>query len=160
MKVIFLDIDGVLNSFSCKTFINKHYFVMDEKIQLLKQLVDETEAKIVLSSSWRMGWVDHENNEDSIDREDYLALIEKLKEFDIELYDYTPINVPHVKTRGEEIDMWLKKHDDVQSFVILDDMYNSNFKPHTAKLIQTSMEKGLLPKHIKKAKQILNIVSN
>lgn len=160
MKVIFLDIDGVLNCLGCKTFINKHYFVMDEKIQLLKQLIDETNAKVVLSSSWRIGWADDKNDENSIDREDYLELVKKLKEFDIELYDHTPIKIPHVKTRGEEIDMWLKEHNDVRSFVILDDMHNSNFKPHAGKLVQTSMEHGLLPKHVKRAKKILNTISS
>ncbi|MFR1854625.1 MAG: HAD domain-containing protein, partial [Beduini sp.] len=57
MKIIILDIDGVLNCEYCKIKIDGVHFVMDEKIILLKQLVDRTGAKIVLSSTWRYGWV-------------------------------------------------------------------------------------------------------
>lgn len=61
MKIIFLDIDGVLNTI--ETFINrkKEYketgilnVEIDEfRVQYLKQIIKETDAKIVLSSSWR-----------------------------------------------------------------------------------------------------------
>ena len=56
MKVIFLDIDGVLNSLDCKEKIEGYLFVEDKKIALLKELIDATGAKIVLSSTWRRGW--------------------------------------------------------------------------------------------------------
>jgi hypothetical protein len=56
MKVIFLDIDGVLNTTSTTEMFEEYTFVEDEKVQLLKQLVTRTGAKIVLSSSWRYGW--------------------------------------------------------------------------------------------------------
>ena len=49
MKVIFLDVDGVLNSLSCKEKIDGYLFVEDEKIALLKELIDHTGAKVVLS---------------------------------------------------------------------------------------------------------------
>ena len=61
MKVIFLDIDGVLNSF--QTFREIYYeheltgfrrVAIDiDKVKLLKEIVDNTGALIVLSSSWR-----------------------------------------------------------------------------------------------------------
>ena len=59
MKVIFLDVDGVLNSdeyfdkvrnLKIKGIENQ---IDVEKIKLLKKAVDETGAKVVLSSSWR-----------------------------------------------------------------------------------------------------------
>lgn len=62
-KIIFLDIDGVLNSnfwndehqkeISDGTLIDK------EKIKLLAQLVSRTSAKIILHSGWRF-WFDGE----------------------------------------------------------------------------------------------------
>lgn len=59
MKVIFLDVDGVLNSDEyihkvIKKKINGIESEIDvEKIKLLKKAVDETGANVVLSSSWR-----------------------------------------------------------------------------------------------------------
>jgi histidinol phosphatase-like enzyme len=52
MKVIFLDIDGVLNSshyFQTRT--SKDIDIDVTRLPLLKRLIDETEANIVLSSS-------------------------------------------------------------------------------------------------------------
>jgi hypothetical protein len=54
MKVIFLDIDGVLN---CPKTPNprKFPYVIDKRLLArLKKLLDRTGAKVVLSSSWRL----------------------------------------------------------------------------------------------------------
>jgi hypothetical protein len=54
MKVIFLDIDGVLN---CDKTRNprKFPYVVDKKLLgRLSNLLDRTNAKVVLSSSWRL----------------------------------------------------------------------------------------------------------
>lgn len=59
MKVIFLDVDGVLNSdeyFDKIRNLNIEGIECEidiEKIRLLKKAIDETGAKVVLSSSWR-----------------------------------------------------------------------------------------------------------
>jgi histidinol phosphatase-like enzyme len=53
MKVIFLDIDGVLN---CKKTPNprKLPYIVDKRLlRRFKQLLARTNAKVVLSSSWR-----------------------------------------------------------------------------------------------------------
>ena len=51
MKVIFLDVDGVLTS---EDYLNGVEFdLSEEKIKLLKKIVEQTNAKIVLSSSWK-----------------------------------------------------------------------------------------------------------
>ena len=154
MKVIFLDIDGVLNRIGCKDLIHGIYFVMDEKILLLKEIIEATDAKIVLSSTWRYGIPDVENGVYSENAFDYLALEKKLAEFDIEIMSHTPISDPEF--RGHEIDEWLQtwKGETIESFVILDD--GDRMKPHNAKLVQTSFMKGLEPKHVKKAINILN----
>lgn len=72
MKIIFLDIDGVLNCESAyrngecqyQEWIwedgrKDHYqrFCVRSK-ELLNMLIDETEAKIVISSTWRMSGID------------------------------------------------------------------------------------------------------
>ena len=53
MKVIFLDIDGVLN---CKKTPNprKFPYVVDKRLLVrFKRLLEKTGAKVVLSSTWR-----------------------------------------------------------------------------------------------------------
>ena len=53
MKVIFLDIDGVLN---CKKTPNprKFPYVVDKRLLVrFKRLLEKTRAKVVLSSTWR-----------------------------------------------------------------------------------------------------------
>lgn len=51
MKVIFLDIDGVLNDNNTKSISpNGFTFVDTSKILRLKRIIDSTEAKVVLSS--------------------------------------------------------------------------------------------------------------
>lgn len=61
MKPIFLDIDGVLNSISTAIALNRKGMIMDEKVfdnvavGLVRKLVECTGAKIVISSSWRIG---------------------------------------------------------------------------------------------------------
>ena len=72
MKIIFLDIDGVLNGYSRFTglcykvfsklhllkFVKRHYDlfgVRTHKVKLLSKIVKKTGAKVVISSSWRGG---------------------------------------------------------------------------------------------------------
>ena len=56
MKAIFLDFDGVIT-------IPPKWYLKADKIKWVKKIVDETEAKIVVSSSWRM-----ESVEETIDK--------------------------------------------------------------------------------------------
>lgn len=54
MRVIFLDIDGEL---TYAGYSNEETHNIDsEKVALLKEIVDATDAKIVLSSSWKYGY--------------------------------------------------------------------------------------------------------
>jgi len=58
MKIIFLDIDGVLLVDSCDNWEFTPRCVLQ-----LKRIIDNTEAQIVLSSTWRHGKVDKVNLE-------------------------------------------------------------------------------------------------
>lgn len=159
MKLIFLDVDGVLNSLSTKTEIEGYTFVSDNLIALLKQIVDATDAKIVLSSTWRRGWYckEHVPNPDDVDLRDirmFEALRDKLHDFGIELMSYTDDFGP----RGQEIDAWVKAWDGepIESFVILDDLGGREMKPHSRYLVQTGMSVGLTMKHVARAIKLLN----
>lgn len=48
MNIIFLDVDGVVSTAKSKYALDK------EKVDLLGKIIDATDAKIVISSSWRM----------------------------------------------------------------------------------------------------------
>ncbi len=153
MKVIFLDIDGVLNTTSTTEMFEEYTFVEDEKVQLLKQLVTRTGAKIVLSSSWRYGWwAKRKVNPTPSDLSSirlFEALEKKLSEYGLELLDYTD----ETSTRGQEIAWWLESWDGepIESFVILDDMHLSYLLPHDNKLVQTSMARGLTHTDVERA---------
>ena len=62
--IIFLDIDGVLNSNFWKdnhqTEISDGTLIDEEKIKLLASLVKETDSEIILHSGWRF-WFDTES---------------------------------------------------------------------------------------------------
>lgn len=153
MRIIFLDIDGVLNHLGCKEKAPSGvYFVEDGKILLLKEIIAKTDAKIVLSSTWRSGWKDFKEGKINADSLDFVALQNKLKEFNIELYDYTPLS--EKRNRGNEILEWVENHlDEIDSMLILDD--DSDIKPFGHFFLRTSFTEGLKPSHYKRAIEML-----
>lgn len=103
MKVIFLDIDGVLN---CKRTPNprKLPYIVDKKLlSRFRELVLSTRAKVVLTSTWRI---------DPIGR--YAA-----KYWGIPFLDVCP-DMPK-KARRQEILAWIAKHPRVTRFCVIDD---------------------------------------
>ena len=142
MKVIFIDVDGVLNS-------------EKDLLALLKELVESTKAKIVVSSTWRIGCSKSGRNSwygEGI----FKTLTDRLAEYQMEVYDITPvINKPGVQ-RGDEIRAWLENaKEEIDAFVILDD--DADMCEFTGtNLVQTSMKTGLLEYHVEIAKSILN----
>lgn len=147
MKVIFLDVDGVLNSdeyFDKIQGLDIQGIESDidiNKVKLLKKAVDETGAKVVLSSSWRY-------------TKNALALKKLLADYEIRITDSTPV-VEH--KRGLEIRKWLENNNNVEDFVILDDeVFDSYDSGLMKKLIKMSKEKetdigeGLLPENVEK----------
>lgn len=135
MKIIFLDIDGVLNNEYTKAFApSGALFVSDRLLKNLSKIVKVTGAEIVLSSSWRLDWVKGKETKD------FLALQSKLKDFSIELFDKTPL-IKNGANRGAEIEEWLKYHPEVENYVILDD--ESNLFSSNEHLILTNSYYGL-----------------
>lgn len=152
MKIIFLDFDGVLNSFQYDCQRNSEQGNIDEtRLPLLKQIIDETQAKIVLSTSWRKHWDKNEKLRDTIGREiDSLFL-----KFQLEIFDKTPI-LPS-NDRAEEIQMWLDQHQTVVRFVILDDI-RFGWGDLQEYLVNTNprIGRGLENRHTQKAIHLLN----
>ncbi len=81
---------------------------------LLKQIVDATDAKIVLSTSWREHWSKELINCDSTG-----VLINRVfSTYGLQIFDKTP---KLHERRETEIKNWLDTHPDVEKFVVLDD---------------------------------------
>lgn len=110
MRIIFTDIDGVLNSED--TFLNATVSssipIEEEYLELLEYIVTATGAQIVITSTWRLAY----------DNDDFQQFLKILGQRQIKVLDYTPaLNL----NRETEIKEWLNSHKDVTSFVILDD---------------------------------------
>jgi hypothetical protein len=144
MKIVFLDIEGVLNT---KQFLKggNDFQVCDPKnVRNFNKLIKKfDDVKVVISSSWRIG-------------RSFDELITILRDNDIngEIIDTTPEMSGKVgATRSGEIQAWLNNHD-IDNFVILDDGNISlSLADHHVK---TSFNKdGLTEDHIKQATSIL-----
>lgn len=152
-KLIFLDIDGVLNSSSTKDRCGVYVGIEDKKVELLKQLVDTTKAKLVLISTWRYTWF----KEDYLKPEqDELAnyLDDKLGKYGLTIIDKTD---DEAIGRGQGILEYLEHLNNqnikVDNYVVIDDeMFDYKETKLTKNLIQTSYDKGGLQlKHISRA---------
>ena len=142
MKIIFLDVDGVLNSeqdrFSWTIESDKHLI-------LLACIVRRTNAKIVVSSSWR--------NCSLLD-----TLKKRLNDFSMSVFDVTGYNKNGI--RGLEIKEWLDNHNDIESFVILDDEVFDIKEHFPNNFVQTSMEVGLQKEDVEKCIAILSNIKS
>lgn len=132
MKVIFLDIDGVLNSDEYFDRIEKlnvqgiESQVDVERIKLLQNAVRDTGAKVVLSSSWR-----------------YTRNGQSLRNLLLNYGIFTDVTPLMHNERGREIKEWLNTHKEVEDFVILDDeIFDSYDEKLLEKLIKISDGNG------------------
>lgn len=132
MKVIFLDFDGVLNVIPQGHDYYGGIF-HPEFVENLKRLLDETDAKLVISSSWRhMG----------LER---LNMMWSHRGYPGEIIGITPDLWRRVEDeeyhermqRGDEIEAWLNQHPEVENYVILDDDTDM-LKSQRGNFVQTS----------------------
>jgi hypothetical protein len=134
MKVIFLDFDGVLNPLHYMHMLGKmwresngqiksqdefgHLF-FQQNIDALNHILEKTNAKIVVSSTWRLSGV-KVLSDMFFERNMNLAYSE--------FFDITPDHAQLTKSglwigdeRGYEIQAWLDAHPEVTNYVIIDD---------------------------------------
>jgi len=153
MKILFLDMDGVLNSniFFKKTELNQELRMHSDKwwaemvdpkaVVFLNEILDRTGAKVVVSSTWRM----------VLTPED-LQRVLKERGFTGEIIGATPKGGGEI--RGLKIQRWLDETDlDVESFVILDD--SSDMGDLMDRLVHTTWRYGLRKKHVPLAVRVL-----
>ena len=157
-KVIFLDVDGVLNCHSTKDKCGGYIGIDDKKVSLLKEIVDATGAIIILVSSWKEWWT---NNPRYKSTQDEMAtyLDEKLAKQGLIIRDKTRDGNSFRRGKGilRFIEMQKEIGIDIRKYVILDDeMFDYLETKMTRHLIRISFEQnGLEEKHVIKAIKIL-----
>lgn len=169
MNIIFLDIDGVLNSFEklSDPLLPKHEWnpeamerygisldVWPIYVERLNRIIAKCDnCKIVMSTSWRLG-----------DEAWWMALKESLYEMGVgaEIIGKTcdPFQTMDANgdfpgkwsKRHEEIQKWLDEHAGVKGFVILDDDWDAEIPGH---FVKTSHMHGMQDEHVEEAIKIL-----
>jgi hypothetical protein len=165
-KIIFLDIDGVL---ATPDFLKDGQWALNpEKQELLGKVILETDAEIVLSSSWRYSTL--EETKKHMESEGFL-FNNKLIGVTIRAYQWLEkgtgihLSIP----RGVEIKQWLDTHIHSNNgkdwerkklgkdfnYIILDDDSDMLLE-HKDNFIRTDGNIGLTIENVKEAIKILN----
>lgn len=155
MKIIFLDIDGVLNYRGCKARSATGCLgIDDEKVKLLRQIIDQTSAIVVLTSTWKTEWFPSAFIEDLPKDGQYLE--RQLAKHKVFIRAKT--EDPSWAQRGQGIlDFIETSKYNVEQFVILDDeSFDFIELGLENRFVKTSFTCGLLPEHVEKAVCILN----
>lgn len=154
MKLVFLDVDGVLNTCEYND-ISKSFTIHTDKINKLNKLLLETDSYIVLSSSWR--YFVH-NGSMNLHGLEWLFRTHGLANG--RLIDITPPDKEN-ETRGETITRWIKNHRSdkyihIESYCIIDDMPIDNFEQHKSRFVKTNPSIGLDDVDCQVVKNVLN----
>jgi len=146
--VIFLDVDGVLNSWDWHDRrADKRQEIDPEAVDQLHTLCFASGAVVVVSSAWR------------IPRKPWLQLLRVLRKAHIPVIGRTPTTVVEdpstpYEGRGNEVKAWRDDYGHSGPYVILDDRdeFLSDQKEH---FVMTSIHTGLRRGHVKRAVDIL-----
>ena len=137
---------------------DKYGYAFDPKaVANLRKVVDETEAGIVISSSWKcMGLSQMEDMWDERNLPGKVVGITPNSVSDELLVDTDIDSMELFHIRGEEIKEWLTKHGKhVSHYVIIDDMDNM-LPEQQSHFVQTNPEVGITEDDANKAIVILN----
>lgn len=143
MKILFLDFDGVITTYESRWKID------ESKVKLVNKIVLETDAKIVVTSSWKIGYrIVDEFKKEIINKYNNQ---EWIKPFVDNIYDLTDSKG---EWRGDEIHRWLEDKE-VESYVIIDD--DSDFREDQLfNFVQTDSYEGITEREVKLCINILN----
>lgn len=169
-RIIFLDIDGVLNSSDwsqrrgdpetggMSTDQRRAQRIDPDAVARLDRLVARSAADVVLCSAWRASGVESMRRVLAL-RGFRGRLIDRTpvrQEHDLELFRRLhgkPAADPSPWPRGYELQQWLDARPEIESIVILDDC--ASMKHLSPWQVRTSMRDGLLDEHVERALEIL-----
>ena len=151
MKIIFLDIDGVLNSKMYKASSSKDGYIDLSRVKHIAEIVNATDAKIVLISSLRVDW----DKSPELCGDDGKYINKCFNKYGLSIMDKTPY-ISFFTARRKEIVSWLSVHqNEVESFVIIDDMQDE-WGNLSSRVVNTNPEGyGLEEVHVKEAIELL-----
>jgi len=142
MRVIFLDVDGVINNHS------KRNTLSFAKLERLINACDLTGSKIVISSHWRLI------------QPLYSHLTAVLRYLGAEVIGSTPVHTPSAPERPCEIVEWLQSYNDacagldrphVSQFVVIDDrdlLHEACGERLEGRMVRTPYGPGLCEEHV------------
>lgn len=146
MKLIFLDIDGVMNhrNYFRRSRLHDLQEFCPVAVRNLREIIKRTGAKIVISSTWR-----------KFNDIDYIMSCYDLDQY---VVGKTPNLIDHI--RGDEIDLFIKRYfknteciEKLESFIIIDDDDDmGDLMPH---LIHCKDNSGLTDERREEAVELL-----
>jgi len=152
VRVLFLDIDGVLNTqsyvehagWAAPLGSDRDLRIIDPAaVGLLNVVVEETGALVVISSSWRITY-----------QVEVLDSMLKQRGFSGRVLGATPQLTG--RRRCTEIGQWLMDNNRVDSFAIVDDDEDAGAE-HVRNFVQTNFEEGLTREHVRALVRILEV---
>lgn len=147
LRVLFLDIDGVVLHGQALWATKNPRHLPPEKIALVKNVCDRSAAVVVVSSTWRY----------SDETRDMLLFAGLTLHPDWR----TPHRLDKIgsviagQRRGAEIQQWLDAHPEVSSYAIVDD--DSDMLPgQMARFVKTTFEEGICREHVERLCTVLH----
>lgn len=159
MRIIFLDVDGVLNNAETEDRYQGCVGIDQQNVDTLKRLYDKSNeeeiTRIVVSSSWRYEMVKKYSKADG----SYEYLLKRLNDSGMEVIDYTPMSPISGWHRTDEIEAWIsdnKTKFEISTYVILDDeSFDFRDKGLDTKFVWTNEKYGLIDEDIDRGLEIL-----
>lgn len=169
MNVIFLDFDGVLNTYHYKNDMD-----IERRIKILSEICKETDSKIVVSTSHKE-CIDEVTLQTSV--EWIRNILNLFKKYGIDCIGRTPTVAKELRPgvftpiwKEDEILEYLHNHPEIEHYCVIDDddlgVSRSDLnkvRDHLVKTINYSEnieEEGLLYKHKEEVKNILMLNNN
>ena len=150
MRVIFLDIDGVLNQCDWQEG-NGCPAIHPECVKQLNKLLEATRAKIVVISNWR-----HQLNRGDMTPEGFAFMLRTHGVKYAKIIGATGEQRTRERHRGLMVTRWLRRHPEVTSFVVLDDLPEGR-EPEWVeeRIVHVDGARGLTAREVRKAIELL-----
>jgi hypothetical protein len=150
-KLLILDLDGVANDH--KKLPNGYCTLYPDKIELINEIVRQTDCKLVISSAWRYMILNKWMTLDGFKAMLMTYGLEKLV-FIVDCID-KDVNIEDNADRAKNVKKWLFQHHNFEDYLIVDDL-DLGFTEHKLKFYQTKGNVGLTVEDVANIVKLLN----